>query len=315
MKKTHLTLLLLMLIVFAGCKTESALGQLSEPVQTQMTSDSVETTSFHADETETAASPQITSDISKTSDNTETVAESVNETEKTEIVLENIGTFYGELPLPKDFAAVPGSHLLHYDNFSYLKTLYSDFITSESVPERFDDEFSYIYYQEELGRHGREITPEDTKKVSVGDQIGGLIVDKASIDFYFELYSYGGYLNYPKSAYLELSGSTKLRGIVIENNDSKFYVYRDSIEESGFPFINLGETGFSAAFDSIGLHNSYCTLCFLLSDDTMDQLEFNDKGYCEVEIIFTNIKQSWNKNGKNSAFCLCIAEFESISKQ
>mgnify|MGYP000720799082 CR=1 FL=1 len=51
MKKTHLTLLLLMLIAFAGCKTESVLGQLSEPVQTQMTSDSVETMSFHADET------------------------------------------------------------------------------------------------------------------------------------------------------------------------------------------------------------------------------------------------------------------------
>ncbi|MGN0657639.1 MAG: hypothetical protein ACI4KR_12705, partial [Ruminiclostridium sp.] len=224
---------------------------------TATTTEKEETTSYI---TETTAETTAVATTAKVTDTTtapiEVVAERTEENEKTEIVLESIGTFFGELPLPEEFVATAGKHLLHYDRFSYLITLYSDFITSESAPECFDDEFSYIYTPEDLSCAGRELTSDDIKRISVGEQIGGLLVEKASIDFCLELESSGAYSTNPESAFLELSGSTELKGIVIENNDSKFYVYHDSVVESEFPFINIGETGFSAAFDSIGVHNS-----------------------------------------------------------
>lgn len=313
-KKVLFILLIFTFIVCVGCKAHSKSPLLSEFIPIQTDNNSEETSSLPVDEIENIlTSSQIIYDVDKSDDDVGVNMEEA-ENKKTEIVLENIGSFCGELPLPEDFVATVGKHILHYDQFSFLVTVCSDLITSESAPECFDDKFSYIYTLEELSYAGRELTSENIKKISVGDQIGGLFVDKASIDFCLEIESSGAYSTYPESAFLELSGSTKLSGIVIENNDSKFYVYRDSIVESEFPFINIGETGFSASFDTIGLHNSYSTLCFVLSDDTINQLEFNDKGYCEIEITFSNIKQSWNRNDKNSEFCSCTAEYEMINK-
>lgn len=310
MKKRLSALFLLMLALLTGCEACNDSCELSELMQMQTNSNSRKNSSLPEDGGENnPAIPPITSDVG---DNSGVVAERTEENEQTEIFLESIGTVFGELPLPEDFVATAGKHLLHYDRFSYLITLYSDFITSESAPERFDNDFSYIYTLEDLSCAGRELTSDDIKRVSVGEQIGGLLVEKASIDFCLELESSGAYSTHPESAFLELSGSTELKGLVIKSNDPKFYVYRDSIVESEFPFINIGETGFSAAFDSIGIHNSYSTLCFLLSDNTVDQLEFNDKGYCEVEIKFSNIKQSWNRSDKDPEFCLCTAEYEMI---
>ncbi len=127
--------------------------------------------------------------------------------------------------------------------------------------------------------------------------------------FSFEArFDYGSAGTSPKSGFLKLAGSITLTGIVIKDSDIIFFVYPDSIQENKFPFLNLGGSRTTMiSTDEVGLYSEYPALCFLLDKTDID---LRDRSFCEAEITFTNIEESWNQNENDDYydFCVCTAE-------
>lgn len=207
-------------------------------------------------------------------------------------------------PYPDDFVPDYGWYTFLYSGYTFSKSSYYDFFTSIGNPELFDDKFSYIGTRAEVGRN---FDPSSVRKISIGDKIGGFIVEDATFAIkahFIQGRSHGVYDTCPQSAYVKLSGSVTLKGIAVKKTNICFYVYTDSIRETEFPFLNMGSRGFSISADGIGLYAEDPTLCFLLDETTID---FGDRSFCEAEITFTDIEQSWDRDHK-SAFCLCTAQ-------
>lgn len=228
-------------------------------------------------------------------------------------------SIYGYLQLPVDIIPTIGHHIIQYNGYVFLNPMYSELITSKMKPEYFNDNNSVI--SDFWDDPGKEILgdPSDVSdltdyfiKISVGDQFGDLTVKNAGFEYELIIDDNDSYGGSPVSAFLNLSGSVSLKGIVFRNDNLRFYIYTDSIKNNTFPFLNVGSCGFCKAFESIGIANNYETLCFKLNEDIMNKLEFNEDGYCEAEILFSNIKQEWNKLNDGAEFNMCYAESEEI---
>lgn len=207
-------------------------------------------------------------------------------------------------PFPEDFFPEYRRYTFVYTGFTFQDTDYSELITSLGNPELFDDEFSYIGYRPYVGR---EFDSSAIRKISVGDRFGDLTVEDARFSFEAR-FDHGTAGTAPESGYVKLGGSVTLKGVAVKDTDILFYVDPDSIRETEFPFLNLGNRIPIISGDGIGLYSEDATLCFLLDETDID---FGDRSFCEAQITFTDIEQSWDNDIQNNphfGFSLCTAE-------
>ena len=207
-------------------------------------------------------------------------------------------------PFPEDFFPEYRRYTFEYVGYTFQDIGYFELITSIQNPEFFDENFNYV--GEQLV-HGKEFEPSDIRRISVGDEIGDLTVENAAFSFEAR-FDYGSAGTSPKSGFLKLAGSVTLTGILIKDSDIIFFVYPDSIQENKFPFLNLGGSRTTMiSTDEVGLYSEYPALCFLLDKTGID---LRDRSFCEAEITFTNIEESWNQNENDDYydFCVCTAE-------
>ncbi len=217
--------------------------------------------------------------------------------------LAGIGVLNYYFPFPEDFFPEYGRYTFVYTGFTFQDIDYSELITSIQNHELFDNEFSYIGNRPVKGK---EFDPSSIRKISPGDQFGNLTVEDANFSFDVRL-DHGCGNNAPQSGYVKLGGSVTLKGVAVKETDILFYVYPDSIRETEFPFLNLGNRSTMVSADGLGLYSEYTTLCFLLDENDID---FGDRSFCEAEITFTDIEQSWDQYRNDDYFGLCICTAE-----